>query len=234
MALPEQTPPSRPPAAAHERDLDDAEFAELGQILAAIPEPLQPLMLDEADGYIAGIAVQSRAFAPEEWLRFVFDAAGHRWGEAEPSVEQRRASELLVRREAAIRRSLAEGNGFDPWIADAEADEDPIDSTIAPWAGGFVAALELFPPAVPVGEQEQVDAAIAHLARYLEADIVDKPPSIDHAVVDLVHTVYDVYDVTERERYRVATARRDQPKVGRNDPCPCSSGKKFKQCHGKG
>ncbi len=28
------------------------------------------------------------------------------------------------------------------------------------------------------------------------------------------------------------TIRRDQPKVGRNDPCPCGSGKKYKQCHG--
>ncbi len=27
--------------------------------------------------------------------------------------------------------------------------------------------------------------------------------------------------------------RRDVPKVGRNEPCPCGSGKKFKQCHGK-
>jgi len=26
--------------------------------------------------------------------------------------------------------------------------------------------------------------------------------------------------------------RRDQPKVGRNDPCPCGSGKKYKKCHG--
>jgi preprotein translocase subunit SecA len=26
---------------------------------------------------------------------------------------------------------------------------------------------------------------------------------------------------------------RDAPKVGRNDPCPCGSGKKYKQCHGK-
>jgi preprotein translocase subunit SecA len=26
--------------------------------------------------------------------------------------------------------------------------------------------------------------------------------------------------------------RRDAPKVGRNDPCPCGSGKKFKHCHG--
>ncbi len=28
------------------------------------------------------------------------------------------------------------------------------------------------------------------------------------------------------------TVRRDAPKVGRNDPCPCGSGKKYKQCHG--
>lgn len=31
----------------------------------------------------------------------------------------------------------------------------------------------------------------------------------------------------------VETVKRDQPKVGRNDPCPCGSGKKYKQCHGK-
>src|SRR5690606_29074503 len=30
-----------------------------------------------------------------------------------------------------------------------------------------------------------------------------------------------------------ATFVRDEPKVGRNDPCPCGSGKKYKQCHGK-
>jgi preprotein translocase subunit SecA len=30
-----------------------------------------------------------------------------------------------------------------------------------------------------------------------------------------------------------APVQRDQPKVGRNDPCPCGSGKKYKQCHGK-
>ncbi|HYD84901.1 MAG TPA: SEC-C metal-binding domain-containing protein, partial [Opitutus sp.] len=29
------------------------------------------------------------------------------------------------------------------------------------------------------------------------------------------------------------TVRREAPKVGRNDPCPCGSGKKFKQCHGR-
>jgi len=31
---------------------------------------------------------------------------------------------------------------------------------------------------------------------------------------------------------RPITVRRSQPKVGRNDPCPCGSGKKYKRCHG--
>ncbi len=31
---------------------------------------------------------------------------------------------------------------------------------------------------------------------------------------------------------RPTTVRRNQPKVGRNDPCPCGSGKKYKRCHG--
>ena len=35
------------------------------------------------------------------------------------------------------------------------------------------------------------------------------------------------------QRSRPETIKRSQPKVGRNDPCPCGSGKKYKQCHGK-
>lgn len=31
-----------------------------------------------------------------------------------------------------------------------------------------------------------------------------------------------------------APIKREEPKVGRNDPCPCGSGKKFKKCCGKG
>ena len=31
----------------------------------------------------------------------------------------------------------------------------------------------------------------------------------------------------------IKTVKRDDPKVGRNDPCPCGSGKKYKKCHGQ-
>lgn len=31
---------------------------------------------------------------------------------------------------------------------------------------------------------------------------------------------------------RLLTERSDAPKLGRNEPCPCGSGKKYKKCHG--
>jgi preprotein translocase subunit SecA len=36
----------------------------------------------------------------------------------------------------------------------------------------------------------------------------------------------------DESQQKVATIVRDAPKVGRNDPCPCGSGKKYKKCHG--
>jgi uncharacterized protein YecA (UPF0149 family) len=38
----------------------------------------------------------------------------------------------------------------------------------------------------------------------------------------------------QADRERLAPIRRDAPKVGRNDPCPCGSGKKYKKCCGAG
>jgi len=40
-------------------------------------------------------------------------------------------------------------------------------------------------------------------------------------------------DGSVSEEADLATLAADVPKVGRNDPCPCGSGKKYKQCHGR-
>ena len=37
----------------------------------------------------------------------------------------------------------------------------------------------------------------------------------------------------QQEKQKVEQVVRQDPKIGRNDPCPCGSGKKFKNCHGK-
>ena len=36
-----------------------------------------------------------------------------------------------------------------------------------------------------------------------------------------------------QDQILTAPSVRNEPKVGRNEPCPCGSGKKYKQCHGK-
>ena len=43
---------------------------------------------------------------------------------------------------------------------------------------------------------------------------------------------FDAAITLRRPGQNMAPIVRDEPKVGRNDPCPCGSGKKFKRCHG--
>ncbi len=56
--------------------------------------------------------------------------------------------------------------------------------------------------------------------------------NMDAAIEALVFDVVDLVGIGIAERHKVTTVVRDQPKVGRNDACPCGSGKKYKSCHG--
>ncbi len=241
-------PPSRGAVAASAQDLNEAEFRELDELLAAVPEPLEPLDAVMLDGFLCGVIVQPRLVAADEWLPFVFDAGGHRWGEAEPGPEQQRARVLILRRHSALNRSIAEFGGFDPFVleplpAEANATEgvDAIHDPLSHWVLGFDQALQLRPELFELLDPE-VDSALAKVLRFLPEDAskkTDEPAagaapiaSLDAAIFEVVAAVADLYDITAPLRYKVEVLRRDTPKVGRNYPCPCGSGRKFKQCHG--
>lgn len=129
--------------------------------------------------------------------------------------------------------------------SDALAALDPISRPLLPWVTGFQTACITF-PALLESEDEAVMTALARLFRHLPAGSDDEREvvatldrelplaSLDDAVDELVASVADLADLTHDERYRVETVRRDAPKVGRNDPCPCGSGRKYKHCHGAG
>jgi preprotein translocase subunit SecA len=55
----------------------------------------------------------------------------------------------------------------------------------------------------------------------------ERPPELEN--VEYRHSAFD--EAAEEGAGRPAT--NTLPKVGRNDPCPCNSGKKYKHCHGK-
>ena len=263
MSFSSGAPPSKGAVAASAQDLSEAEFRELDELLASVPEPLEPLDAVMLDGFLCGVLVQPTLVDADAWLPFVFDAGGHRWGEAEPAAEQQRARVLILRRHAALNRSLAEFGGFDPFVLEPLADEaddssaaapsppgetaaparriDRIRDTLSPWISGFDQALQLLPGLVELADPE-IDSVLAELLRFLpddaEVEAIAPLPgatsvaALDAAIGALVAEVANLYDITAPLRYKVEASRRDTPKVGRNDPCPCGSGRKFKQCHG--
>lgn len=252
-------PPSRPPSPPPAHDLTDAEFAELDELLAETPEPLEPLDTVMLDGYLCGVIVQPVLLEPATWLAHVFDFDGRPLPDDVDKAWQERTTSLILRRYAALNRTLAEDGWFEPLILEfddehppeplAEGEVDPmaglspVSQALMPWAGGFQHAALCFPDLMEMPD-DAVMTALARLFRHLPVEtdeerevveLLDKESplaTLDDAMEELVATVADLYDLTTELRYKVDTVKRDAPKVGRNEPCPCGSGKKFKQCHG--
>ena len=65
----------------------------------------------------------------------------------------------------------------------------------------------------------------------------DGPPSVSQQRVDdfgaAIWAVYDLRQLWKSLGPKVETIRKEAT-PGRNDPCPCGSGKKYKKCHGAG
>lgn len=81
---------------------------------------------------------------------------------------------------------------------------------------------------IPMEEERDI-----HQARVEKTDMSRmraNKEQIDAAGEDYAANENDYYDPTPVKKEPV---RNIEPKIGRNDPCPCGSGKKFKQCHGK-
>ncbi|CAD5375684.1 preprotein translocase subunit, ATPase [Pseudomonas sp. OF001] len=65
-----------------------------------------------------------------------------------------------------------------------------------------------------------------------EAEALAARMQFQHAAAPALDQPLETAD-EEGEAAQVAVAVRQEPKVGRNEPCPCGSGKKYKHCHGQ-
>ena len=121
------------------------------------------------------------------------------------------------------------------------------------WALGFMLVVESWPDAwlAPSREKDiarSMDEALGSVAALCEDDpgppevsayVTDEgedgPPSMStERLEDFGQAVWAVYDLRAMARTlgpRVAPVRR-AAEPGRNDPCPCGSGQKYKKCHG--
>ena len=77
--------------------------------------------------------------------------------------------------------------------------------------------------------QVDVTKILLHIRQQTEAKR-QETVKITGAALEAIHSVDGGAKIgTDVDR----TIRNDGPKVGRNDPCPCGSGKKYKNCHGR-
>jgi len=79
--------------------------------------------------------------------------------------------------------------------------------------------------------QQQPEALIEQLAPQ-HSDSLAKA-HYEHASIDALNSEPAIADEADNDRSQVVPFVRREEKVGRNDPCYCGSGRKFKQCHGR-
>lgn len=127
----------------------------------------------------------------------------------------------------ALEEDDALAETLDPLYEIAGVDDDEPDD-----AAGTVAGVVVDEAAAQAADDE-ADGGAEDEAQAAPIDREARTRLID-AMLQGVMALYDYYaDERLRRLGPAAPIRRAEPKVGRNDPCPCGSGRKFKQCHGR-
>ncbi len=162
------------------------------------------------------------------------------------AVDELRLAPVLLDWSEENREQLAaEGH------AEATGDEAP-PMTGEVWAHGFMDGVDAYPGGLPEPDMDtELGQAYDHammrviILTFQEGD-ADYAEALEAAYDtegatepltrdDLVHEA--LYSVQDIRMYWIENAprpetRRVEAQPGRNDPCPCGSGKKFKKCHG--
>jgi preprotein translocase subunit SecA len=91
-------------------------------------------------------------------------------------------------------------------------------------------AFELFAALLDTVKREVTQVTMqVQVKNEADVEAVEKPAELEN--VQYQHTGYD--EALAAPEGEIGSFEREGVKIGRNDPCPCGSGQKFKQCHGK-
>jgi uncharacterized protein len=219
--------------------LSDKEFKELDQFLLSDRCAEDGMTMDSLHGYLTALAIGPEMIMMSEWLPLV-------WGEKKvaPKFKNNKEGERIVgliaryMNEIAITLEVAPKE-YEPLFCELEWEGRSILDGEA-WAMGFWTGMHLHE-----GTWDPIYASnIAPLMRpfYLmgadeiedtEETLVDDPVKRHKLAVEIEAAVPEIYRFwLPQRKSSISTVMRESPKVGRNDDCPCGSGKKFKKCCG--
>ena len=206
------------------------------------------LLLSGVDGFFAGVVVCPELVMPGEWLPSIWGSSGD--ASLASAEEAQQLTNLLMRHYNDVAQTLAVSSAiYSPLF-----DEDTRSGEILweTWCEGFEIAMRFRPDAwqriVESDDEEAASAvnmalALSDIARGrsdLSTDAIvaltqNAPDIIPHLVVTLnawTKAETDAPSVPFWAAANQAEAPFHGNKVGRNAPCPCGSGRKYKRCCG--
>jgi uncharacterized protein len=191
------------------------------------------LDISQLDGLLTAVVSGPVVVPPSRWLPEV-------WGDFVPEWKNEKEFEavfaLLIRHMNGIVSALMEQpEDFEPLFLERVA-EDKTYIIVDEWCEGYVQGVKLAADLWDTGGQEMAILLMPIRAFTGETDWWGHDLS-SHAEIEnlqnaITRNVREIhaYWLARREAYARAPVRRTEPSVGRNDPCPCGSGKKFKKC----
>ena len=216
--------------------LTDEELDELDDFLMSDATGEESMDISMLDGFLTALAVGPNTLPPTQWLPVVWG------GEAawESKAQAERMMSLVFRHMNDIADFLREEpESYEPLLYEREHEGKTV-RIIDEWCTGFVQGMALDEAGWrPLIESEEGDELLYPILLYgTEAgwDELKDHPELearhDEFAASLAENVLDIMEWWLPTRKAKATLRREEPKVGRNDPCPCGSGKKYKKCCG--
>jgi uncharacterized protein len=223
--------------------LSDGELSELGAVLARV-QGGQIGNIEALDGFCAALACCPDLVMPSEFLPVV-QAGATEAGDLvfDTMSEARRFTDLIMRHWNDVNQRLENDEAFLPLLLEDADGVAPGND----WANGFLAGTQLrrdiWGRLIADDERAGPIVPILILAHEHHPDPGMRPYSDpidreqrDELIVSMAAGVMRMHQdfKNERLRYRPQADMplRRGPKVGRNDPCPCGSGRKYKRCCG--
>jgi uncharacterized protein len=225
--------------------LSEEELDELDQFLLYLDND-ESMTLDMLDGFLHAIAIGPETVMPSQWLPMVWGQQedGHLMPPADNPEQMNHLLGLVMRHF----NSIVFGFGRKPpfvellWSTTQYGELGEFEDAEM-WAYGFCQAVQINPTAWqpllndPQGAEWYRPIGLLGAEEFSpDQDVLTRMPDQRHALaIQIPDSLRQIHAFWLPLRAAVAErqqAQRMSTKVGRNEPCPCGSGKKFKKCCG--
>jgi uncharacterized protein len=216
--------------------LSDAEIDTLDAFLTSDSTSEEVLAIDELHGFLTAIVCCPVPVMPSEWLPGVW-----RTDEEPRFASTEQAGDimaLIMRMHNDIASVLQAGEEPGPLMLETTLASGETTFFAQGWCWGFMEGIRLKYEAWEP-HQDAIDELLLPIAALEDLgdddsefnDLLDHPDKVEQLTDAIPESVLGIYRQSRSEAGGSPKPfRRETAKVGRNDPCPCGSGKKYKKC----